>query len=80
MNSQVRVQDKVQWQSQLTQQLRNTQRELAQKAIDRNWTSFTPLLRSGTRSMTIYDWMRWLLAKLTLRRFDPKHGDGFPLS
>lgn len=78
INTQDNTWNKEHWQSQLSQHLRSTQRDLAQKAISREWSSFTPLLRSRAQCLTIYDWMRWIACKITRKRFDPRHGDGFP--
>jgi 1-acyl-sn-glycerol-3-phosphate acyltransferase len=64
------------WNALLGSPLRATQDALAQQAIRRDPREFETLLRGSAGVGGVYDFWRWLVARLRGETFSPEHGEG----
>ena len=68
---------KQQWQSELTDGLRQAQQKLATAAIERDTSGFEVLLRNRSGTFFLYDWWRSLTTKRKSARQGLNHSDKF---
>jgi len=60
--------------SYLESQLRLTQKSLANSVMTRSFESFKVLVQASQTPKNLYDWCRWMMCKLTGRKFELNHG------
>jgi 1-acyl-sn-glycerol-3-phosphate acyltransferase len=66
---------KQEWNQLLSDALRSTQQQLAERIIARDSTAFDVILSGATGTWRMYDLWRWCCSKITGKQIDLQHGD-----